>query len=731
MRGLLRWAGGWLGGLPWRTLDRRALTFFLRLVPSEGQRVFALTILLGGLCGLAAVAFDLSIHTAEKLLIDRALAAPGFMWAVWALLVPTLGAAAAGALLTYAVPDARGSGVPQVKVAYLIKDGRMPFRVALGKFAICALQIGSGAALGREGPTVQICAGIASLLGRAAALSRRQQRMLLPVGAAAGIAAAFNAPLAAVTFTVEELVGELDQTLLAGIVVAAALAAVIERALLGGHPVLDVPAGYGLDHAESLPLYAGLGLAAALVSLVFTEALLRLRAGFARLRRVPPWLRPALGGLGVGALIIGARLGLGADSINGAGYAALGLALRGALPLKLLLALCALKLVATTLSYSSGGAGGIFAPSLFIGGMLGGSVGMLDVALFHHANAAQEIGSFALVGMGAVFAGVIRVPITSVLIIFEMTGSYGLILPLMIANMASYALARALRPVSIYEALLEQDGVQLPHQGQRPPHALELLRVGQAMTRAAVTLPAELSVDQALEQLPPQHFASYPVLAGERFCGLVSPARLRRLQAEGAGATPLGDVADRRAALRPDQPLLAALLQMERHETRQMAVLERGGPARLAGILTMSDLVRAQARAVRGDGPDSAALSEVRETLDDGPAFQRLRAFDGPPGAPPGPDDLPLHYQVVTLLPGAPAVGREVRALDLPPGVLLVTLDRGRQTLVPRGATLLAAGDRLTLFAPPEQMAAGVAALTGAPQRRGGAPIVARAVAEA
>jgi len=235
-------------------------------------------------------------------------------------------------------------------------------------------------------------------------------------------------------------------------------------------------------------------------------------------------------------------------------------------------------------------------------------------------------------------------------------------------------------------------------------------------------------VDQALEQLPPQHFASYPVLAGERFCGLVSPARLRRLQAEGAGATPLGDVADRRAALRPDQPLLAALLQMERHETRQMAVLERGGPARLAGILTMSDLVRAQARAVRGDGPDSAALSEVRETLDDGPAFRRLRAFDGPPS----PDDLPLHYQVVTLQPGAPAVGREVRALDLPPGVLLVTLDRGRQTLVPRGATLLAAGDRLTLFAAPEQMAAGVAALTGAPpQRRGGAHIVARAVAEA
>ena len=256
-------------------------------------------------------------------------------------------------------------------------------------------------------------------------------------------------------------------------------------------------------------LYAGLGLAAAVVSLAFSETLLKLRTFFAHLQGIPVWARPALGGLGVGMLIIGARLGLGTDGINGAGYNVLDQALRGSLPLKLLLALCVLKLVATTLSYSSDVAGGIFAPSLFIGGMLGSSVGMLDVALFHHANATQEIGSFALVGMGVVFAGVIRAPITSVLIIFEMTGAYGLILPLMIANMAAYALARALCPVSVYEALLEQDGIHLPHHTARPPHILEQLRVGQAMTRAVVTLPprsrgpgAGAAPAPALRQLP-------------------------------------------------------------------------------------------------------------------------------------------------------------------------------------------------------------------------------------
>lgn len=432
-----------------------------RYLPNEAQHLFALTLLVGVVCGLVAVAFHLAIQGAERLFIERALEAPGRSWAVWTIVTPVLGGLFAGAALTWLVPGARGSGIPQVKQSFAFGRGRVRARDAIGKFVLGAVQIGSGASLGREGPTVQICAGATSALARLTALPRRHWRRLLPVGVAAGIAAAFNAPIAAVTFTIEEVVGTLDQSILSGVVVAAALAAVIERSILGVHPVIEVAQAYALDHASSLLLYAVLGAAAALVSVAFTDSLLALRAWFRQLRWLPAWTRPAVGGLVTGGLAVLMLWALGVGGVTGGGYATLGSALAGHLGLRALLALCVVKLAATVFSYSSGGAGGIFAPSLFVGAMLGGAFGHLDVALFGHEP--RALGAFALVGMGAVFAGVIRAPITSVLIIFEMTGGYGLVLPLMLANMTAFAVARHLRPLQIYEALLAQDGVSLPH----------------------------------------------------------------------------------------------------------------------------------------------------------------------------------------------------------------------------------------------------------------------------
>ncbi|MFL5405326.1 MAG: chloride channel protein [Myxococcales bacterium] len=207
------------------TPSARLPRILLRLVPNERQQLFALTVVIGGVCGLAAVAFHLLINLVTQWAIDPALAAPGRSWIGWTLLVPTAGGLASGALLQYVVPNARGSGIPQVKVAYAGRGGPLRIRDSIGKFFIGALQIGTGASLGREGPTVQICAGIASRIGRLAGVSPQNLKRLLPVGAAAGIAAAFNAPIAAVTFTIEEVVGDLDQTVLSGVVVAAALAA--------------------------------------------------------------------------------------------------------------------------------------------------------------------------------------------------------------------------------------------------------------------------------------------------------------------------------------------------------------------------------------------------------------------------------------------------------------------------------------------------------------------------
>jgi CIC family chloride channel protein len=443
------------------TIRNRLGRVLARLTPNDQQRLLTLTIVSGGLCGLVAVSFHVGIEAAAKLMIDRATQAANLSWIFWTILTPAIGALVVGLALYYWVPGAVGSGVPQVKLAYARYAGRIPFRDAIGKFVLGIVQIGSGASLGREGPTVQICAGVSSWLARLASLSQQSQRRLSAVGVAAGIAAAFNAPIAAVTFTVEEVIGDLDQTMLSGVIIAAAIAAAVERSILGQNPVFEIHQAHTLGHATSLVSYAVLGLLSAVASVAFTDSLLSLRAWFKGLTVIPTWAHPAIGGAATGVLAALALGWLKQGGIAGGGYPTLATALTGSLPAKVMIGLCALKLAATVCSYASGGAGGIFAPALFIGGMLGGAIGYVDVNVFHHAE--DSIGAFALVGMGAVFAGIIRAPITSVVIIFEMTGSYGLILPLMIANMSGYGLARYWRPVPIYEALLLQDGVVLPH----------------------------------------------------------------------------------------------------------------------------------------------------------------------------------------------------------------------------------------------------------------------------
>lgn len=452
----------------WREIGsgwQRFLAWLIRRLPNERQRLLALTILAGGLCGLAAVAFHISIGLLEKLLINRANAAAGHSWIFWTILTPGLGGLVVGLGLMYWSPAAAGSGIPQVKVAFTLRSGLVSVRETIAKFVLCALQIGSGASLGLEGPTVQICAGVSSMLARAARLGPEFSRRMTPVGMAAAIAAAFNAPIAAITFTLEELIGDLDQTMLSGVIVAAALAAVVEHSILGTTPVFHVSRAYVFANASSLIWYALLGILAAVVSVMFTDSLLWVRARFKAFTAFPRWAHPALGGLATGALaVVGFEL-YHLNGIAGDPYKTLELALTGTMPAVFMVMFCVLKLLATVCSYSSGGSGGIFAPSLFMGAMLGGSVGYLDVIVFHHS--ADAIGAFAVVGMGAVFAGIVRAPMTSVLIVFEMTGSYGLVLPLMIANMSAFALARYWRKVPVYEALLAQDGIYL-HHGSKP-----------------------------------------------------------------------------------------------------------------------------------------------------------------------------------------------------------------------------------------------------------------------
>src|ERR1022692_3985473 len=413
----------------------------------EGQIFLVLALVIGALTGLAVVAF---IMLTERLGM-RLYPVGGAPWR--RVLFPVVGSLSIGYLLYRYFPDARGSGVPQTKAALYAREGRITLRTVLGKFFCTSATLASGIPLGREGPSVQVGSGIGSVLGRLLGLSTEQVKNLIPVGSAAAIAAAFNTPLAAVLFALEEIMGDLNAPMMGGVVLASATAWVVLRLLLGDHPLFKVPEYHLVSPAE-FAVYAVLGVAGGVVSAIFAKLLLGMRARFLRFPQNTVWFQPVAGGLLVGLM------GWFVPQVLGVGYGFVGDALNGRMAFNLMVLLVVLKLIAVTTSYASGNAGGIFGPSLFIGAMLGGTVGTVAHHLFPAHTATP--GAYALVGMGAVFAGVVRAPMTSVLMIFEMTQDYAVIVPLMIANLVSLFIASRLQHEPIYEALAVQDGIHLP-----------------------------------------------------------------------------------------------------------------------------------------------------------------------------------------------------------------------------------------------------------------------------
>jgi CIC family chloride channel protein len=424
-----------------------APTSLSRLWWRENQLFLVLTIVIGVLAGLSAVLFALGIDLVSRQLFGLEPSAPR------RFLVPVLVSLVTGALLARVFSGARGSGVPQTKAAYHLADGVIPTRVPIGKFLLGVLTVGGGHSLGREGPSVQIGAGLASAIGRWLSLSPARVRDLVPVGAAGALSAAFNTPVAAVLFTLEEIIGDLNAALLGSTVVASIASVVVARSILGDEPLFHVPT-YQLVHPAELGAYALLGVLGGVVSVVFCKALLSLRSALIRLPDRTRMAAPLIGGCAMGLLL------LVEPAVGGVGYAYVDQALNGDLVLPVMVTLCALKVVATIVSYASGHAGGIFAPSLFIGAMVGGALGTLVQSYAPFPTATP--GAYALVGMGALFAGIIRAPMTSVFMIFEITQDYHIIVPLMVANMLSLAISRHFQPDPVYHALLRQDGVHLP-----------------------------------------------------------------------------------------------------------------------------------------------------------------------------------------------------------------------------------------------------------------------------
>src|SRR5579862_7146936 len=488
------------------------------LAVREDQVFLVLTLLIGALVGLIVLAFILLTENVGARLYP--VGSPAWH----RVLIPITGSLLMGYLLFRFFPNARGSGVPQTKAALYAAEGRIASKTVFGKFFCTSATLASGIPLGREGPSVQVGAGIASLLGRKLGLSTEKVKALIPVGAAAAIAAAFNTPLAAVLFALEEVVGDMHAPVLGSVVLASATSWAMLRLLLGSDPLFKVP-NYQLVSPWEFLLYALLGVLGGLMSVAFTKVLTRMRARFMRLPRKTAWMQPLAGGLLVGIM------GWFVPQTLGVGYGYVGMALNGEMVLKLMLLLLVLKFFAVTTSYASGNAGGIFGPALFLGAMLGGSLGM--VAHGFWPNHVATSGVYALVGMGTAFAGIVRAPMTSVVMIFETTRDYAVIVPLMISNLVSFFISSQLQKDPIYEVLAHQDGIHLPTGDSRDVEGQR--RVAQAMRAADAVLPCSMTVSDALEQVQNSAVHAWPISDEPGVVAVVGRLALEKLASEGGG----------------------------------------------------------------------------------------------------------------------------------------------------------------------------------------------------
>lgn len=572
------------------------------MVRNEDQVVLALTLVIGAIVGSLVVAFIVVTDS-----IEDALYQPG--GPRWRLLVtPVVATLIAGYLLYRFFPEARGSGVPQTKAALFARQGHISFRTACGKFLCSSITLASGVALGREGPSVQIGGGVASTLGRVLGLSSDKIQRLVPVGAAAALAAAFNTPIAAVLFALEEIMGNLHAPILGSVVIGSATSWMVLRLFLGDEPLFHVPA-YQVVHPVEFIIYAVLGVVGGLVSVAFVKLMLRMRERFLSMRRKTRWAQPAAGGLAVGILAFGV------PGYFRFGYFTVGEALNNHMPLSHMAALVAMSVLVTALCYASGNAGGIFGPSLFMGAMVGGTLGSIVHAQFPDVTGTP--GAYALVGMGTAFAGILRVPMVSVIMIFEITHDYAIIVPLMISNLISFFVSYKLQHEPIYEALALQEGIHLPTSESTKRH----LEVRFAMRPPRETFNMDMTVAECLERAGHSNMRAWPVIDPNGVWGVVSLRQLEAALDGDEGSRKMSEILDSRnfPHLHADHSLDLALERMGSTGYDLLPVVSRANIHEMEGVCSLLDVLRAFG--VRGQQPSPESSS--------GPAPPSPAADDG------------------------------------------------------------------------------------------------------
>jgi chloride channel protein, CIC family len=558
-------------------LTERSSGARLRSAFREERFFLVLSVFIGIFAGLAVVCFRFAIDWCRIYLLGSATPSP-----LRLVLAPTVAGLVVAVLVIHVFPLTRGSGVNQTKAALYIFNGYIPLRTAIGKFITAALAIGSGHSLGPEDPSLQIGASLASALGRRMNLSRDRMRLIAPVGAAAGLAAAFNAPISAVLFVIEEVIGRWTAGILGSVVLSAVSSVVVMRWFLGSEPLFRIPA-VQLQRPSELIAYSILGVVGGLASVVFASGIATLRPWCKALPRWTQYFQPALAGF-----LIGCIAWLGAPQVMGAGYQYIDEAMHGQFTWQLLAILAGLKILATLLSFVSGTPGGMFAPTLFIGAMLGAAVGGAEHVFLPHLS--WSPGTYALVGMGVLFAGFLRAPMTSVFMVLEVSGNYSIILPVIVANTFAYVISRALRPMAIFDVLTRQDGLDLPSMEEQREEGV--LRVEDAMRPPANSvLDAEDALDSVLQRLDAKSPDVLLVRLNPTGWSSVTRQELETMTKEGKGGLTLRSVLASRQVpyLHPDQPLEAALRYVDRWSL--VPVVSRADFRKLEGVISQHDVL--------------------------------------------------------------------------------------------------------------------------------------------
>lgn len=565
-----------------------------RLKTHEYIFLSILAVLIGVLGGYGAVLFRYSIIFFQTIFYGSGsefiLIADQLPWYT-KICIPVVGGAIVGPIIYLLAREAKGHGVPEVMEAIALRDGFIRARVTIVKILASALSIGCGGSVGREGPIVQIGSALGSAVGQFLKISKSRLRILVGCGAAAGISATFNAPIAGVIFSLEIVLGEFGVTTFSPLVLSSVVATAISRHHFGDAPAFTILPVYEMVSPIELLFYALLGIFVALVALAFVITLYKTEDIF-NIIPIPDYLKPILGGLIMGGVIFFI------PQVFGVGYGTIELALSGMLPAWMLLSLILVKIFATSITIGGGMSGGIFAPSLFIGAMAGGFFGIVMHFFFPETTA--PFGAYALVGMGGLVAAATHAPITAILIIFELTSQYTIILPLMITCIISTLLATYLRKGNIYTTKLMRRGIVLSKGLEQS--VMQNILVETVMRNELETVKENTLLSEIIKTFQ-DHNVSYLIVMddNDELAGIISFRDIRQvlqepqmgylLIAKDVAANPVETVT-------PRENVETALRKMGAKGISQLPVVDQHNTRKVIGMIHDKDIHSAYNRAL-------------------------------------------------------------------------------------------------------------------------------------